>query len=42
MHMCDVKVGLLHIIQNEISSKRSTKTKICQRSCATVFNDLSN
>jgi hypothetical protein len=32
----------LHSIQNEISSKRSKKTKICQRSCSTVFNDLSH
>jgi hypothetical protein len=36
------KVGPLHIIQNEISSKRSKKTKIYQRSFSTVFNDLSN
>jgi hypothetical protein len=35
------EVGPLHIIQNEISSKRSKKTKICQRSYPTVFNDLS-
>ena len=26
--MCDVKVGLLHIIQNEISPKRSKKTSV--------------
>ena len=37
-----LKVGPLHIIQNEISPKRSKKTKICQRSYPTVFNDLSN
>jgi hypothetical protein len=38
------EVGPLHIIQNEISSKRSKKTKIYQRSYSTVFNvsDLSH
>jgi hypothetical protein len=39
-------LGLNHyayvIIQNEISPKRSKKTKICQRSHSTVFNDLSH
>jgi hypothetical protein len=40
--MCDVKVCPLRIIQNEISPKRSKKTKICQRSYSTVFNDLLN
>jgi hypothetical protein len=42
MHICDIEVGPLHIIQNEISSKRSKKTKIYQRSYSTVFSDLSN
>jgi hypothetical protein len=40
--MCDVESWPLHIIQNEISPKRSKKTKIYQRSYSTVCNDLSN
>jgi hypothetical protein len=40
--ICDVESWSLHIIQNEISPKESKKTKICQRSHSTVFNDLSN
>ena len=36
------EVGPMHIIQNEISSKRSKKTKIYHRSYSAVFNDLSH